>query len=407
MNWWQTQSFEKKAILFFILFFFIQAISPAKGIHNNYISFDGGTRAVATGHSPYPAKEEWKTAEHSFPAWFIYSPTFALCFIPFSTYVLGAHAGTYFWVMLNFFVFFAGALRLLKLVDAGHGVLRKWWFFLFLLSMFNEMQSSLTNLQSNGLITGLSLLGVALYFQKRYVAAAVLLAIGANFKLYPLAFVLLLFLDLNLVFIGTFLASSAVLFVAPLGILPPGVYWNMLREWFDLLAHGPVHTYYHGLEPTLRFYGFSINPFYFSIFMLANAGALALASIYLFRVDRKNFLELIVPATLSFIVLFNNRSETQTFIVLAPVFGFMLLAALRGKNEGGAFGYRANLACFIVGWILVSGLYSDLSPKPFREFFRLWHLKTFGAMFLYGWAWIRVTYYLKVRHFSPSTAYLK
>ncbi len=390
-------SFEKKTAFLFVLVFLLLAISPAIGIHNSYKVFDGGTHAVLNGQNPYPAKEEWKTAQSSFPAWFIYSPTFAIAFAPFSTYALGAHAGPYLWVMLNFFVFMAGVWRVFKLSDPDVVFLRGWWFFLFLASMFNEMQSSLANLQSNGLITGLSLLGVALYLEKRRVAAAVLFAAGANFKLFPLAFVLLLFLELDFVFIGAFTASLALLFLAPLALVPPEAYWNMLRGWFDLLAHGPVPAYYHGLEPTLRLYGFSTNPPHFAVFLLANAAALALASLYLFRAERGKFVELVVPATLLFVVLFNGRSETQTFIVMAPVFGFVLLAALRDREQGDDFGYRANLACLVVGWIFTSGLYSDLAPKPLREFFRFWHLKTFGALFLYLWAWFRMANHLRYR----------
>jgi hypothetical protein len=397
LGWWQAQTFEKKTVLLFVLFFLIQAISPAMGRHNNYLAFDGGTHSVLNGQNPYPTKEEWKDVDSHHQKWFLYSPTFAIAFTPFSTYALGTHVGTYFWVMLNFFVFMAGVLRLFKLADREPAFLRGWWFFLFLLAMFNEMQSSLTNLQSNALITGLSLLGLTLYFEKRFVTAAVLLAIGTNFKLYPLAFFLLLFLDLNFLFIGTFLASVALLFLAPLTIVPADAYWGMLREWFMILGSGPIPAYCHGVETTLRLYGFSIDHLYFALFTMANAGALALVSLYLFWREGNKFIELVVPATLSFIVIFNGRSETQTFVVLAPVFGFMLLAALRHRAEGDEFGYRVGLACFLLGWIFVSGLYSDLTPKPLREFYRFWHIKTFGGIFLYLWAWFRIANYFRGR----------
>lgn len=395
MNYWRKLGFERRAAALFVLFFAIAALFPAAGRRDIYHVYDVGTRAVIIGMNPYPSAD-WQAGEFPPSAQFLNSPTFAYFFSPFSTHHgLGPDAGAYAWVLLNFAAFMAGVWSLFSLVDGEGKLLRKKWFLIALFLLAGEMPDSIMNAQNNGLITGMMLLGAGLYLRGRKGWAALLLALGTNFKLFPLAMALLLGLDLGLGFIIGFAAITGALFLLPAPIMGWAAYGSMLASWFDLIVTAPPHAAYFGLEPTLLHYGFHIAPAEFVFFTLANAGALALASFHLLKKDRGEFIRLIVPALLGFIVLFNGRAESQSFIIIAPVFVFMLHAALRLREEGDDNGFRANVLFIAIGWMLIWWGYSVFASPIFRITAEAWHFKTLGAILLYLWAWAQI-----VMHFA-------
>lgn len=397
MNYTQRFPLEWKAAALFALFFAVAAFFITEGRRGVYQAYDVGTRSVIIGMNPYLAGG-WQVSRPAPPPRYLCSPTFAYFFSPFSTHHgLGPEAGAYAWVMLNFGVFLAGALSLFSLVDREQKLLRKKWFIIALVLLAGEMPASIMNAQNNGLIAGAMMMGTALYLRGYKRWAALLLAAGTNFKLYPLAMALLLGLDLGAGFILAYAAIAAALFLLPLPIMGSAAYGPMLESWFGLVVNEPLHTAYLGLEPTLLHYGFHIAPAEFTFFTLANAGTLALGAFHLLRKDRHEFIRLIVPALLGFIVLFNRQAESQSFIIIAPVFVFMLHAALRCKEEGDDNGFRANIIFIVMGWLLVWWGYSALSSPIFRVTAEVWHFKTLGAVLLYLWAWARI-----VIHFADK-----
>lgn len=397
MNYMRTQSYERKAAALFVFFFAIASVFLVGERRQVYQVYDVGTRAVIIGMNPY-LSAEWHDAEPLPLAQFLCSPTFAYFFSPFSTHHgLGPDAGAYAWVMLNFAVFTGGIWSLLSLIDGERKLIRKKWFLLALFLLAGEMPGSIMNGHTNGLITGLMMLGTASYLRGHKVRAALLLAMGTNFKLFPLAMALLLGLDLGFGFLMVFGGIAAALFFLPVPIMGSAAYGSMLATWFDILVNEPLRTACLGLEPTLLHYGFKIHAAEFLFFALANAGALALASFHLLKRDRGEFIRLIVPALLGFIVLFNRRAESQSFITIAPVFVFMLHAALRFRAEGDDNGFRANVLFIVVGWMLIWWGYSAFASPIFRVTAEVWHFKTLGAALLYLWAWAQI-----VMHFADK-----
>ncbi len=403
---WNDASFEKKTWFFFIALFLLIAISPALGRHNNYIAYDDGVRKILSGENPYPA--DWMTATgNSFPSWFLYGPSFVYLFLPFSSLFAGVHVGTYLWVVMNTMIFYAGVFQAMRFIDTRR-LFTGWWLFFCLLLLFNEMQSSLTNLQTNGMVVGLILLGMTSYFRQRFLASAAYLAVATSFKVFPLAAAMLLALEFNPLFIGAFLLFLLLGLAAPLVIIDYGFYVELMKTWIDFLAHDPVHSIYLGMEPTLLKLGIGVDGGLFAKFMLLNAFIIALASFFIFRKGRGEYVRLIIPVLLPFLVLFNKRSESQTFIVVVPVFIIMLSAYLQERASNNVVAAKWRLTALIACWILVSMIYSDLSPRPLRAFAWEWHFKTYGALLIYGWGLKRVADFLfspaLTAHFSKRTA---
>lgn len=397
MSYMRRLSFERKAAALFVLFFAIAAIFIAGERPKVYQVYDLATRAVIIGMDPYPSND-WKDSDPPPLAQFLCSPTFAYFFSPFSTHHgLGPNVGAYAWVILNFAAFMAGVWSLFSLIDGEQRLIRRKWFLLALFLLAGEVPGSIMNAHNSGLIAGMAMLGAGSYMRGHKVRAALLLAMGANFKLFPLALALLLGLDLGFGFLLCFGAITAALFLLPVPIMGSSAYGSMLGAWFDILVNEPLHTACLGLEPTMLHYGFRIRPAEFVFFTLANAGALALASFHLLKRDRGEFLRLIMPALLGFVVLFNRRAESQSFITIAPVFVFMLHAALRCRNEGDDNGFRANALFIAIGWMFIWWGYSPFASPIFRVTAEVWHFKTLGAALLYLWAWAQI-----VMHFSDK-----
>ncbi len=381
-------SFEKKVLSFFIFVFFLIAFSPAQGIHNVYLGYNGGVVSIFSGQNPYPT--DWRTAEPPFGNWFLWPPLFALFFYPFSTLVMEPHVASYFWCVFNMLALVAGIHAIWGIIDGNQKLFKGKWYLFALVLIANEMIGSLTNLQINSLITGITLLGVAMYFRKRYAAAGFFLALGVGLKIIPLPMAMLLMLEFNFVFIISFVLFLAGLSMLPMLVMSPALWAECFRSFFELHSMERVHAIYLGLHPTLQHYGIIISTSEFMPFLLVNAMALAVTAFMVFRKDREQFVRLLVPLALAFMILFNARAESPTFVMLAPIFTFILHAALSARENGDEGEYKTHMMFLLVGWFLVSIVFSDLVPKPMRVFSNTWHVKTIGAVWLYVWGWKQV-----------------
>jgi len=378
-------TFERKILAFFIFIFFLIAFSPAQGIHNVYNGYNGGVLAIFNGQNPYPT--DWRTAEPPFGNWFLWPPLFALFFYPFSTLVMEPHVASYFWCVLNFSVLLAGILAVWRAIDERDNLFRGRWYLFGLVLISNEMIGSLTNLQINSLITGITLLGAAMYFRARFVTAGFLLALGVGLKIIPLPLAMLLMLEFNFPFIISFLLSLVGLSLLPLLVMSPPLLLQCFQTLFELHSMERVHTIYLGLHPTLQHYGIIISNAVFLRFTLMNAALIALTAFMVFRKGRDQFIRLLVPLSLAFMILFNKRAESPTYVMLVPIFTFILHAALSARKKGDEPAFKTQMAFLLIGWFLVSIVFSDLVPRPMRQFANQWHLKTIGAVWLYIWSW--------------------
>ena len=377
--------FERKADVAFITFFMLLCISPlTQGPYNNYMVFNNGAHAILNQVDPYPS--EWAESSN-FRNWYLYSPTFGLFFLFFSTSGLGMYAGIYLWAMLNLFFFWFGFKSILDILDEKDALLRGGLYSFALLLVVNELMGTLTNLQSNALIIGLSLLGISWYVKGRYALSALALAVGFNFKLIPLPIALPLLMDFKPKYAALFILFSTVIFTIPLAILPSDFYFWILKHWVNIMLTDPMHPVFLGLEPTLWNYGYRLDGTWFVTFMLANAIGVAAIAFFAFKKSPEYFVETVVPLVLLFIILFNKRSERPSFVIITPVLVFVLHAAIYARRKGNTAIAYVHYSVLALAWFLISYSYSDLCPKEGRNFADAKHFKTLGALLLYVWAW--------------------
>lgn len=392
-KWWRKLTFEQKTRLFYICFFMLLSILPViHAPHNNYTAFNNGSLNLLSGIDPYPA--DWLTAT-KFSSWFIYSPAFAIFFYLFSTEGVGMHAGIYLWLMLNLFTFWFGFSSLLRIVDRD-SLLKGKWYLLALFLTANELLGTLQNVQSNAFIGGLMMLGFVGYMNGRLLFSAFVLALGINFKIFPVVVALLLFLDFNRRFYAYFLVMFGLILLAPLLFIPQEFYLDIAKHWLTMMRTDSLRILYLGLKPTLALFGWEVESQFFTIFMLLNALAIAIAARLVIVKSRPDFVRLIFPLAVVFILLFNDRAERPTFVMLTPVFGIMLHAALLELRNAGRQA-RLHIGFLALGFFFISLSYSDLCPKFCRSAADEYHFKTFGALVMYIWAWIQSIAFLKMR----------
>ncbi len=72
---------------------------------------------------------------------------------------------------------------------------------------------------------------------------------------------------------------------------------------------------------------------YFLIFMMINALAIAFAAHKVFSVSREDFIRLIFSLAILFMLIFNKRTQTPIFVFMAPLYAFMMHAALCEKQK--------------------------------------------------------------------------
>jgi len=391
MNW-KSLSFERKTAVIFIAALMVACISPViHAPHNNYTAFNSGTLDILGLVDPYPPVG---ASPGDAGNWFLYSPTFAVFFLVFSTKGAGMYAGVYLWLMLNLFTFFFGFFSILRHIEPKASALTGWWFAAGMALMFNELQGTLLNLQSNCLMVGLTMMGTAMYMERRFAFSSFLLAVGVSFKLFPLVMALLLFLEFNRRFILSFFGFLALLTALPLVFIPPDFYLSIAGHWLKFILAEPAHPDFLGFYPTLLYYGTDPGRQNFFMFMMANALGIAYVARAVFVNGRKEFPRLLLPLALAFIVVFNNRAEKPSFILLAPIFVIMLDSAVSEWKRGNFVMAKFHAGMLALGWGFISYVYSDLFPYSIRQVANHNHWKTFGALVLYAWAWIQPVVWL-------------
>lgn len=344
----------------------------AKGVFEICIQ---GSRDIFSHVSPYPVTD--------YASSYKYSPLFSIFCYPF--HFFSSRTGVVLWQTLNFGLFFWGVLAFSSQFFRDISALldRPYKFLIFLALISNELLGSLLNGQFNPMLSGMMLLGLVFYNQGRFLAAGAILAIASNFKLFPLCLALLLLWDFRPGYWVSFIGSSLLALILPALFL--GWDWNqeLVVTWLSSLTGDYAG---HGSLSLLRFlrihFGFQQENLYYA-FIFLNVILLCAGYRWSFSAIRTEGAKNLYPLVALFILLFNHRSESALFVFISPAFAFLYLGVLEKRREGGKALPETALLSFC--YFIISLGYSDLVPDPLIEWFNAAHMKTFGAMMLYGY----------------------
>ncbi|MCS6916352.1 MAG: glycosyltransferase family 87 protein [Chitinophagales bacterium] len=265
--------------------------------YNNFVIFKNAFFHLLQGtnlYIPYPEQQA---------DLYKYSPTFAMAMAPFA--ILPDLAGLLAWNLLNACVFWAG----LRAVSPSVRILNSMGALCLI-----ELITSLQNVQSNGLIAGLLLLAFAENESNRPARAALYVNITAFIKLFGLAaFVLWFFSKDKWKFFLYAAVSAAALAAMPLLLISPTELLQQYRNWWELLKWDYAGSLGFSVAGWLASW-FQLNP---PKWIITLAGTLLLLmplyrkACYVMPLFRLFYLS----ALLLWMVLFNHKAESSTFIV--------------------------------------------------------------------------------------------
>ena len=233
-----------------------------------------------------------------------YSPTFALLFAPFAA--LPFALALLIWSLLNSLLLWYAVRRLLPDRQAT----------LALALVYLEVLFAMQYTQSNGLVTALILLAFLALEQGRQLRGALLVAVDAFIKIFPLgAAALALFHPRRRRFALLCAAAGIGLALLPLIVIPPHELIAQYRSWWtiELSDASPVNRGDSVMQYLHRWVGIDWPhwPVQLAGTLLLLAPLVVLRERWSDRAFRLRFL----CSLLLYLVLFNHQSERASFVI--------------------------------------------------------------------------------------------
>lgn len=382
---WHTRSLS---ILFFV-YVLISIIAATQGI-------TAGPKIYVPGGRPYIDYNNYRIFKFSFyhllqgrdiyqlfpeDHWdlYKYSPAFALCFGLLSW--MPDAIGLVLWNLINALCLFAG-VRLLP----GLTTEKKSWILLFCML---EMLLSIQNTQSNGLMAGLVVLAFALAERRRYILSTLCIVFSFYIKIYGgLAFVFYLFYPEKLKLMGWSLFWMVFFAVVPLVVVSGSQLLFLYKSWLHLLVNDRSASIGLSVMGLLETW-FKVN---ISKNLVALTGLLLflVPLMYVRRYNDLTFRMLYLASTLIWMVIFNHKAESPTYIIVMSGIGIWYFCQAPDL---------VNRILLILAFLLISMSISDLVPAPIRNGF----IRPYGIKAVMGIViWCKILYQQLTLRYTPA-----
>jgi hypothetical protein len=294
-----------------------------------------------------------------------YSPGFALCFGLLSW--MPDPIGLLLWNLINSLCLFAG-IRLLPGLDDRKKAL-------ILLLCLLEMLLSIQNTQSNGLMAGLTVLGFAFAERRNYLLSTLFIVFSFYIKIYgALAFIFYLWYPGKWKLAAWSICWMLLFAFLPLLVVSGHQLLFLYQSWLHLL-----------LNDRSASIGLSVMGLLESWFHLAAAKnivtvtglVLFLLPLLRWRLYRDlSFRLLYLASTLIWMVIFNHKAESPTFIIVMAGIGIWYFSRERDLLD---------FVLLVLSFLLICMSVSDLVPAGIRNgFIRPYGIKAVMAIVIWG-----------------------
>jgi len=331
--------------------------------YNNYIIFKNSFHHLKNDQDLYILypKEQWDLYK--------YTPTFSVFFGLFA--VFPDWLGLSLWNLLNALILLFAIYYLPKLDVKKKGVI--------LIIVLIELLTSIQNSQSNGLIAGLLVLSFGLLENKKYLFATLCIVFSIYIKLFGIVgFALFLFYP-NKLKLGFYtLFWTLLLAAAPLIFIDLNQYSKLLQSYTLMLNNDHSTSYGYSIMGWLHsWFALEINK---NIVVLLGALVFLIPLLLFSKYKNYTFRSLTLASILIWIVIFNHKAESPTFIIAMT--GVALWFVSSKKNT-------LNIALLFSAFILTSLSPTDIFPKFLREQYVLpYSLKALPCIFI----WMNLIY---------------
>lgn len=300
---------------------------------------------------------------------FKYSPSFALIFGILS--ILPDVLGLSLWNILNAVVLFCSVCYLPRIDIRTKG--------LILVFMLVEMLTSLQNEQSNALIAGLLIFSFGFLERGKYWLATLCVVSTIFIKVFGIVALALFLLYPNKLKLAYTTAFWIVFFtVLPLVVIDIDQFVFLYKSWANLLQND--HSISDGLSVIgwlKSWFGWQVNKTYVSL-----AGVILFCIPLLKISSYPNFVFriLMLSSILIWVVIFNHRAESPTFIIAISGVALWYYAQFPKKE---------NYILLVLAFVFTALSPTDLFPKFIRdEWMKPYVVKAVPCILV----WIKITY---------------
>jgi len=390
MNWTRVWNSKNLSIVLFA-YVLISLVAATQGLF-------GTPKTYFPGGVPYPDYNNYlifkysfyhlirgKDIYHFFNAdhydLYKYSPTFAVLFGTLAW--LPDPLGLVLWNLINSLCLFA-AIRMLPNLDDK----KKSWILLFCLV---ELLTSIQNTQSNALMAGLIIFAFALAERSKYFLSALCIVFSIYIKIFgALAFVLYLFYPGKLRLMAYSIFWMLLMAILPLAVIDMHQLVFLYQSWLRLLQED------HSASTGISLMGILQSWFHSDL----SKNGVVLAGLLLFllplvRVRQYKdytFRLLMLASVLLWIVIFNHKAESPTFIIAMSGAGIWYFVQ---ERQG------FNTVLIILTLFLVSLSVSDLVPSFIRnEWVKPYRIKAVMPILI----WCKLVYELILLRYRPLPA---
>lgn len=331
--------------------------------YNNYTIFEKSFEHLKNNQDLYILypQEHWDLYK--------YTPSFSVFFGFFN--MLPDWLGLNLWNILNAMVLLLAVYYLPKLNNYQKGFI--------LLIVLIELMTSMQNAQSNALIAGLTILSFGLLEKNKLFFATLCIVFSMFIKLFGIvAFALFLFYPKKWKSIVYTTFWTVILLAIPLLFVDFEQIIKLYSSYLNLLVND------HDLS-----YGYSVMGWFHSWFSveinknIVVAFGVIIFFLPLYKIKMYNdfiFRYLLLSSILIWIVIFNHKAESPTFILAMA--GVALWFVKSDKNV-------INIILFSSAFILTSLSPTDIFPRYLRdEFVKPYVLKAFPCILI----WLKIIY---------------
>jgi hypothetical protein len=370
--WWhRLDRWERRACLVWTLVFLaitlrVLLCAPKRG-NGIYLIVAHAARSWCEGTDLYFWLQPAGDLDH-----FRYSPIVAASLVPFG--LLPDCLGGILWRLFNLGVFLGGLAWFIRAV-LPYPLSRSQRAVLFLLTVPLAI-GSLNNGQSNALVVGLLLAGVAAVIEQRWYMSSSCVAAACLLKLYPIAVGLLLGLLYPRRFIGRFLAALGIGLAIPFLLQRPEYVLKQYSDWLQLLcvddrSNWPLEASYRDLWLLFRLWHVPISYHAYLIIQLVSAAGVAGICLAggLAGWPLRRLLTSLVMLSFCWILLCGPATESCTYIFLAPVLGWAVQDAYLQRRPywlrlALLVSCALSLAAEMANWSPAVKQIHALGPKP-------------------------------------------
>lgn len=386
MNAFNRVVINKRSLLILVLV--IAAFSSIQSILSHPKTFPGGIQ-------PYTAYNNYLIFKHSFfhlihgkdlyighPAehWdlFKYSPTFALAFGTLS--YLPNLLGLFLWDLLNVLVLFFSIYHLPKIDFRTKG--------LMLTFMSVELLTATQNEQSNALIAGLLLFAFGFLERDKYWMATFCIICTIYIKLFGIVALALYLLYPNKLKLAYTTAVWVIVFTfLPLVAVGPDQFVFLYKSWGRMLAEDRSISDGLSVIGWLKsWFGWQVDKTW------VNIAGMLIFCVPLLKIkayDNFVFRALVLASVLVWVVIFNHRAESPTFII--AIAGVAVWYYFQETS-------KPNYVLLVLAFVFTTLSPTDLFPKFVRnEFFWPYNIKAVPCILIWG----KIIYDLLFSNLAP------